>query len=188
MRKATRRDTTGGRTNFLPFNRGNNGAAGNPANPDGHKTSYLWEQVWQRDSWLEILGRYLIAEKDEKESIKAVVFPRYHQLDVTRDLLATVLKEGPGRKYLIQHSAGSGKTKSIADGDVKTTSAAKDRMNALLLFRSDVATYLRVYTFLSQIFDYGNTEFEKRAIFFKYLVRLLKFGRERDGVDLCCLS
>jgi type I restriction enzyme R subunit len=57
-------------------------------------------------------------------------------------------------------------------------------MNALLLFRIDVATYQRVYTFLSQIFDYGNTDIEKRSIFFKYLLRLLNFGRERDGVDL----
>ena len=57
-------------------------------------------------------------------------------------------------------------------------------MNALLLFRADMATYQRVYTFLSQIFDYGNTDFEKRSIFFKYLLRLLKFGREREGVDL----
>ncbi len=62
--------------------------------------------------------------------------------------------------------------------------AARDKMNVLLLFRSDVISYLRVYTFMSQIFDYGNTDFEKRAIFFKYLVRLLKFGREREGVDL----
>jgi len=57
-------------------------------------------------------------------------------------------------------------------------------MNVLLMFRSDMATYQRVYSFLSQIFDYGNTDFEKRAIFFKYLIRLLKFGREREGVDL----
>ncbi len=61
---------------------------------------------------------------------------------------------------------------------------AKDKMNALLLFRADMASYQRVYTFLSQIFDYGNTDFEKRSIFFKYLLRLLKFGREREGVDL----
>lgn len=61
---------------------------------------------------------------------------------------------------------------------------AKAKLNALLLFRTDVATYQRVYTFLSQIFDYGNTDFEKRSIFFKYLLRLLKFGREREGVDL----
>ncbi len=109
----------GPRTHFLPFNQGSNGpgrtgSAGNPVNPEGHRTAYLWEQVWQRDSWLDILGRYLVAERDEKKNIKAIVFPRYQQLDVTRKLLATVLQEGPGKKYLIQHSAGSGKTKSIA--------------------------------------------------------------------------
>lgn len=109
----------GPKTDFLPFNQGSNGpgkdgAKGNPSNPDGHRTAYLWEQVWQRDSWLDILGRYLIAERDEKKKIKTIIFPRFHQLDVTRGLLSTVLEEGPGHKYLIQHSAGSGKTKSIA--------------------------------------------------------------------------
>jgi len=71
-----------------------------------------------------------------------------------------------------------------ADKNEAASKTAKDKMNALLLFRTDVATYQRVYTFLSQIFDYGNTDFEKRSIFFKYLLRLLKFGREREGVDL----
>ena len=68
--------------------------------------------------------------------------------------------------------------------DKDASQEAKDKMNALLLFRADVTTYQRVYTFLSQIFDYGNTDFEKRSIFFKHLLRLLKFGREREGVDL----
>jgi type I restriction enzyme R subunit len=109
----------GSKTNFLPFNQGSNGpgktgSAGNPVNLNGHKTAYLWEQVWQRDSWLDILGRYLIAERDDKKNLKAIIFPRFHQLDVTRELLSTVLEEGPGHKYLIQHSAGSGKTNSIA--------------------------------------------------------------------------
>ncbi|MEK6234421.1 MAG: DEAD/DEAH box helicase family protein, partial [Planctomycetales bacterium] len=101
-------------TNFLPFNQGDDGGKGNPSNPNGHRTAYLWEQVWRRDSWLEILGRYLIAERDDKKQIKTIVFPRFHQLDGTRRLLSTILDEGPGHKYLIQHSAGSGKTKSIA--------------------------------------------------------------------------
>ncbi len=101
-------------TSFLPFNLGDNGAAGNPLSADGHRTSYLWDHVWQRDSWLEILGRYLVAERDEKKQLKRVVFPRYHQLDATRKLQAAILTEGPGHKYLIQHSAGSGKTNSIA--------------------------------------------------------------------------
>jgi type I restriction enzyme R subunit len=105
----------GAATVFLPFNLGNDGAAGNPVNPlGGHRTAYLWEQVWARESWLEILGRYLIAQRNDKKQIARVIFPRFHQLDVTRKLQAAVLAEGPGSKYLIQHSAGSGKTNSIA--------------------------------------------------------------------------
>jgi len=105
----------GAGTSFLPFNRGDQGAAGNPANEQGgHRTAYLWEEVWARDSWLEILGRYLVAQKDSKKQLKKIIFPRFHQLDSTRKLLATVQAEGPGGKYLIQHSAGSGKTNSIA--------------------------------------------------------------------------
>ena len=101
-------------TTFLPFNRGDHGAAGNPPNPNGHPTSYLWEEVWARNSWLEILGRYIVPEKDTKKQIAKFIFPRYHQLDATRKLVASVREEGAGGKYLIQHSAGSGKTNSIA--------------------------------------------------------------------------
>jgi type I restriction enzyme, R subunit len=101
-------------TRFLPFNLGASGGAGNPLNPTGHRTSYLWEQVWARDGWLEILGRYLVTQRNDKKQITGVVFPRYHQLDATRKLQAAVLAEGAGGKYLIQHSAGSGKTNSIA--------------------------------------------------------------------------
>ncbi|MFN9871924.1 MAG: type I restriction endonuclease subunit R [Cyanobacteriota bacterium] len=107
----------GPRTQFLPFNQGSdpggsNCGAGNPVIA-GHRTAYLWEEVWERDSWLEILGRYCIAERDKKKQIRRLVFPRYHQLAVTRLLLQAVLEEGPGWRYLIQHSAGSGKTASI---------------------------------------------------------------------------
>ncbi|MGC2049109.1 MAG: type I restriction endonuclease, partial [Gallionella sp.] len=101
-------------TTFLPFNKGDDGAAGNPVNPKGHRTSYLWEEVWARESWLEIIGRYIVIKRDSKKQITSIIFPRYHQLDATRKLLATVLTEGAGQKYLIQHSAGSGKTNSIA--------------------------------------------------------------------------
>ncbi|MDP2827077.1 MAG: type I restriction endonuclease [Sulfuricellaceae bacterium] len=116
----------GAHTFFLPFNRGDNGAAGNPPSPltplpggegtfsGGHRTAYLWETVWARESWLEILGRYLVAKRDSKKHIQKIIFPRFHQLDATRKLLSTVLAEGAGGKYLIQHSAGSGKTNSIA--------------------------------------------------------------------------
>ena len=105
----------GPKTSFLPFNKGNDGGAGNPPNPNGgHRTAYLWEEVWARDSWLEIIGRYLVTKRDSKKQPKSIIFPRYHQLDATRKLVAAVLAEGAGSKYLIQHSAGSGKTNSIA--------------------------------------------------------------------------
>jgi len=104
----------GVKTRFLPFNLGDRGGAGNPPNNKGHRTAYLWEKVWARDSWLEIIGRYLVAKLSGKKQIASVIFPRYHQLDATRQLVAAVLTEGPGHKYLIQHSAGSGKTNSIA--------------------------------------------------------------------------
>lgn len=104
----------GPQTVFLPFNQGDLGGKGNPTPPFGHPTFYLWEQVWQRDSWLELLGRYLVTQRDDKKNIKSIIFPRYHQLDATRKLQAAVLEEGAGGKYLIQHSAGSGKTNSIA--------------------------------------------------------------------------
>jgi type I restriction enzyme R subunit len=115
VQMATRLD--GPRTPFLPFNRGSDPGgpdcgAGNPV-MEGHRTAYLWEEVWKRESWLEILGRYCIAERDSKKQIKRLVFPRYHQLAVTRLLLKAVLEEGAGSRYLIQHSAGSGKTASI---------------------------------------------------------------------------
>ena len=107
-------------TVFLPFNKGSdpggkNCGAGNPV-PDGagYPTDYLWQEVWERESWLEILGRYCIAERNKKKQISRILFPRYHQLVVTRLLQDAVRSEGPGQKYLIQHSAGSGKTNSIA--------------------------------------------------------------------------
>lgn len=104
----------GAATSFLPFNLGDHGGAGNPVNPSGHRTAYLWQQVFTRESWLEILGRYLSPKLDDKKHLTDFIFPRYHQLDVTRKLQAAVLADGAGGKYLVQHSAGSGKTNSIA--------------------------------------------------------------------------
>lgn len=102
-------------TTFLPFNRGDHGGAGNPLPQAGdYRTSYLWEEVWARESWLEILGRYCITQRSETKKIQTVIFPRYHQLDVTRKLQEAVSADGVGGKYLVQHSAGSGKTNSIA--------------------------------------------------------------------------
>ena len=107
---------SGGTTRFLPFNRGHDGGAGNPANPNGHRTAYLWEQVWQRDAWLDLLARFVHVEKPEPPS-KArgiVIFPRYHQWDAVRRMEAAARVEGAGHDYLVQHSAGSGKSNTIA--------------------------------------------------------------------------
>lgn len=107
-------------TFFLPFNKGNNNGKGNPENPNGYKTAYLWEEVLQSDSLLDIISRFLHLQVEEKKQgnkkIKreTMIFPRYHQLDVVRKLISTSRQEGPGNNYLIQHSAGSGKSNSIA--------------------------------------------------------------------------
>lgn len=101
-------------TAFLPFNRGRGTGAGNPDNPSGYRTAYLWEEVWAKDNWLDILGRFVHVEKSDKGKDKAVVFPRYHQWDAVRRVLAHVRARGAGENYLIEHSAGSGKSNSIA--------------------------------------------------------------------------
>ena len=116
---------SGDKTHFLPFNLGNSGHAGNPPAADGgYRTAYLWREVWQRDSLLDILGRFMHLQVEEKriltdEGIKKItketmIFPRYHQLDSVRRLVAHAQAHGPGRNYLVQHSAGSGKSNSIA--------------------------------------------------------------------------
>ena len=103
---------------FLPFNRGWNDGAGNPPNPNGLKTDYLWREVLTRQSLTNILENYaqVVEAKDEKtgRKKKTQVWPRYHQLDVVRRLLADAGTRGVGQRYLIQHSAGSGKSNSIA--------------------------------------------------------------------------
>jgi type I restriction enzyme, R subunit len=103
-------------TVFLPFNRGNEGGPGNPSNPAGHRTSYLWERVWERHGWLELLGRFIHVEPSPKGTKKpaTTIFPRYHQWDAVLALEAAALSEGPGHDYLVQHSAGSGKSNTIA--------------------------------------------------------------------------
>ena len=106
----------GQRTVFLPFNRGDGLAAGNPPNPSGHRTAYLWESVWQKDAWLDILARFIHVEPAPKGS-KApatMIFPRYHQWDAVRQLEEAARTEGAGHSYLVQHSAGSGKSNTIA--------------------------------------------------------------------------
>ena len=107
-------------TRFLPFNLGHNLGRGNPPNPAGHKTSYLWERVWPKDPWLDILHRFIHVERPEKGSVTArraaetVIFPRYHQWDAVLKLEVDAAANGSGHSYLIQHSAGSGKSNTIA--------------------------------------------------------------------------
>ena len=106
----------GKHTRFLPFNRGHDLGAGNPPNPDGHRTAYLWERVWSRDAWMDILGRFIHVEKPSlgSKARPTVIFPRFHQWDAVRRLEADAKATGAGRNYLVQHSAGSGKSNSIA--------------------------------------------------------------------------
>ncbi len=118
------------KTFFLPFNRGSHPGqvqcgAGNPQHASGYRTGYFWEETLQRDSFLDILGHFLFIEKDEHKvddgrggkklvTTEKMIFPRYHQLDAVRALIARTRDEGAGHNYLIQHSAGSGKTNSIS--------------------------------------------------------------------------
>lgn len=108
------------KTVFLPFNLGYENGAGNPPNASGYKTAYLWEYVWQKDSWLDIIGKFIHVQKQEfKQKDKTfkkerIIFPRFHQLDAVRKLSADAKAKGAGQHYLIQHSAGSGKSNSIA--------------------------------------------------------------------------
>jgi type I restriction enzyme, R subunit len=120
----------GEKTSFLPFNRGSHPGqiicgAGNPQHESGYRTGYFWEDVLRFDSFLDILGHFLFIErKEEKQddgrggqrihTKETLIFPRFHQLDGVRKIVSTASKEGPGRNYLVQHSAGSGKTNSIS--------------------------------------------------------------------------
>ncbi len=107
----------GNDSNFLPFNKGFNYGKGNPVNANGHKTAYLWQDILPRRSLTNIVEQFakFTVEKDKKtgKERKALFFPRYHQLDVVRGILADAQQKGVGQTYLIQHSAGSGKSNSI---------------------------------------------------------------------------
>lgn len=110
-------ELAGKKTYFLPFNQGSNGAGrdggkGNPEIAQGYPTAYLWEEVFQKDSMLDILQKFIHVQAVEGK--QRLIFPRYHQLDVVRKMIAHVLEHGAGQNYLIQHSAGSGKSNSIA--------------------------------------------------------------------------
>ncbi|WP_394937734.1 type I restriction endonuclease subunit R [Psychromicrobium sp. YIM B11713] len=113
----------GDATRFLPFNRGTEeGGAGNPINPNGSPSSYLWERVLDRDAWLGILGRFMYVKHEistdpitgKTTKSASIRFPRFHQWEAVTQLTEKVIEEGVGHKYLIQHSAGSGKTDSIS--------------------------------------------------------------------------
>jgi type I restriction enzyme R subunit len=121
---------SGEKTHFLPFNRGSHPGqiicgAGNPQHESGYRTGYFWEEVLHFESFLDILGNFMFLEKKEEKvddgrgghrwvTKETMIFPRYHQLDAVRKLVVTARGDGPGRNYLIQHSAGSGKTNSIS--------------------------------------------------------------------------
>jgi type I restriction enzyme R subunit len=105
----------GANTFFLPFNLGHNYGKGNPPNPFGHKTAYLWDEVLTRESVANIIQHFVRFDGKEKDPLskKTLFFPRYHQMNVVRKLIADASKNGVGQTYLIQHSAGSGKSNSI---------------------------------------------------------------------------
>lgn len=110
----------GSKTYWLPFNKGANNGKGNPHNPNGYRTAYLWENILQKDSWMEIIQRFVHLQTEEIEvegkiyKKEKLIFPRYHQLDAVREISKKALEVGTGKNYLIQHSAGSGKSNSIA--------------------------------------------------------------------------
>lgn len=110
----------GKHTRYLPFNIGSNNGAGNPVNKEGYRTSYLWEYVWTKDSFMDIVGKFLHLSVEEfeingvKKKKETIIFPRFHQMQVVRKATDDARTNGAGKNYLIQHSAGSGKSNSIA--------------------------------------------------------------------------
>ncbi len=122
-------------TRFFPFNKGFNNGAGNPPAKDytTYRSAYFWEDILSVDSWMEIIGRYIHLQKEEytvdgkKYYKESMLFPRFHQLDVVRKLIADAREKGSGRRYLIEHSAGSGKSNSIAWLAYRLSSLYNDR-------------------------------------------------------------
>lgn len=146
---------------FLPFNKGVNGGAGNPINPHGVRTAYLWENILKKESLSDIIENYaqVVKKKDEKTGKEkiSVVWPRYHQLEVVRKLLAETRANGVGNRYLIQHSAGSGKSNSITwlayqlvgllDGTeplMDSVIVVTDRVNLDKQIRDNIAAFKRL--------------------------------------------
>jgi type I restriction enzyme, R subunit len=113
----------GDRTHFLPFNTGFDSGAGNPPGADGRSaTAYLWERIWEKHAWLNIIGRLMIVQTKEEWDVSSgtsvrrtsILFPRFHQWEAVTNIVEAVKEEGVGQRYLIEHSAGSGKTNTIA--------------------------------------------------------------------------
>lgn len=146
---------------FLPFNKGHNDGAGNPPNPSGIKTDYLWKEILTKGELSNILENYaqVVCEEDEETKKKTYkqIFPRYHQLQVVKSLLAEAAHQGVGQRYLIQHSAGSGKSNSIAwlahqlvtlrnaDGDVfDTVIVVTDRINLDKQIKNTIRQFMQV--------------------------------------------
>lgn len=127
----------GKHTRYLPFNLGDNNGAGNPVNPNGYRTSYLWEQVWTKDSFMDIIGKFLHLSVEEfelngvKKKKETIIFPRFHQLQVVRKVTGDAKINGAGKNYLIQHSAGSGKSNSIAWLSYRLSSLHDDKNNRI---------------------------------------------------------
>jgi type I restriction enzyme R subunit len=125
----------GKNTRYLPFNLGYNNGAGNPPNPNGYRTAYLWEQVWTKDSFMDIIGKFLHLSVEEfelngvKKKKETIIFPRFHQMQVVRAVTADARVQGAGKNYLIQHSAGSGKSNSIAWLSYRLSSLHDDQNN-----------------------------------------------------------
>jgi type I restriction enzyme R subunit len=125
----------GKNTRYLPFNLGYNNGAGNPPNPNGYRTAFLWEQVWTKDSFMDIIGKFLHLSVEEfelngvKKKKETIIFPRFHQMQVVRTVTADARVQGAGKNYLIQHSAGSGKSNSIAWLSYRLSSLHDDQNN-----------------------------------------------------------
>lgn len=122
-------------TRYLPFNLGYNNGAGNPPNPNGYRTSYLWVHVWAKDSFMDIIGKFLHLSVEEfemngvKKKKETIIFPRFHQMQVVRKATEDARINGAGENYLIQHSAGSGKSNSIAWLSYRLSSLHDDQNN-----------------------------------------------------------
>jgi type I restriction enzyme R subunit len=185
----------GKESDFLPFNKGNCGGSGNPPNPSGLATSYLWERILTPASLTDILENYAqVVEKKHPRSGRKTykqIFPRYHQLDVVRSLLADVAAHGAGRCYLAQHSAGSGKSNSIAwlthqVGDVThngnrvfdTVIVVTDRRNLDEQLRGNILDFMQVGATVGAVTGRGSSKTQQ-------LRRFLEAGKK---IIICTLQ